>query len=58
MIHVHTPPFVGNPGALETAVGILTDEELAEGFPIAKDIFVPDFPMEEVERKVMGSEYR
>lgn len=58
MIHVHTPPFVGNPGALETAAGIVTDRELADGFPIARDIFTEDFPMEEIERRVMGSEYR
>lgn len=58
MIHVHTPPFVGNPGAQDTAVGILSEEEVANGFPIAKDIFTHDFPMDDIERKAMGDEYK
>ena len=57
MIHVHTPPFVGNPGAQDTAVGMLTAAEIADGFPIAKDIFTEDFPMDEIEKRVMGSAY-
>jgi hypothetical protein len=55
---VHTPPFVGNPGARDTAVGILSEEEVANGFPVAKDVFTHDFPMDEIERKVMGDEYK
>lgn len=56
MIHVHTPPFIGNEGAAEMAVGMVTDEERRRGFPIAKDIFDHGFPTEEVERAVMGNE--
>lgn len=55
MLHVHTPPFIGNPGAAEMAVGIVTPEEAKQGYPIAKDIFDHDFPMDEVERAVMGA---
>jgi mannose-6-phosphate isomerase-like protein (cupin superfamily) len=54
MIHVHTPPFIGNPGAANTAVGMLTAAEIQNGFQVAKDIFDDNFPMDEVERSVMG----
>ena len=54
MLHVHTPPFIGNPKAKDMAVGILTNEEIKNGFPIAKDIFDHNFPVEEVERAVLG----
>lgn len=56
MLHVHTPPFVGNPKAQDMAVAMVTDEEAKKGFPIAKDIFDHDFPMEEVERRYLGKE--
>ena len=55
MLHVHTPPFIGNPGAANMAVGMLTAEEAKKGFAIAKDIFDHDFPMEEVEREAMAA---
>lgn len=56
MVHVHTPPFVGNPGASEMAVAALFAGERVGEFPIAKDIFDPDFPTEEVERKYFAAE--
>jgi quercetin dioxygenase-like cupin family protein len=52
MIHVHTPPYVGNPGAKNTARSILFKGEEPGSFPVAKDIFDREFPMEEIERRV------
>jgi len=54
MIHVHTPPFIGNPGAANTAVGMLTAAEAQSGFQVAKDIFDDNYPLDEVEQSVMG----
>lgn len=54
MVHVHTPPFIGNEGAADTAVGMLTDAEVTKGHPIAKDIFDHTLDTEAVERAVMG----
>jgi mannose-6-phosphate isomerase-like protein (cupin superfamily) len=51
MIHVHTPPFVGNPKAADSALAALFPGERKGEFPIAKDIFDPDFPTDEVERQ-------
>jgi mannose-6-phosphate isomerase-like protein (cupin superfamily) len=55
MMHVHTPPFVGNPKAADTAVAALFDGERKGEFPIAKDIFDHDFPTTEVEREYFES---
>lgn len=57
MLHVHTPPFIGNPGAADMAVGMVTDEEKKKGYAVAKDIFDHDFPMDEVEKAVLGASY-
>ncbi len=55
MVHIHTPPFIGNPGAADTAVGMLTEAEVRNGFPIAKDVFDHELDTEAVERRVMGA---
>jgi len=54
MIHVHTPPFIGNPGAELVAAGMLTAEEALKGVAAARDIFDHDFPMDEIEKRVIG----
>lgn len=55
MIHVHTPPFVGNPGAQDKAVAMITEAEKAKGFPIARDIFDHELPTAEIERRVLAA---
>jgi len=55
MIHVHTPPFIGNEGAQGTAVGMLWEGEELGKFPIARDIFDHGFPTAEVEKRVFAA---
>ncbi|HEY4069886.1 MAG TPA: cupin domain-containing protein [Burkholderiaceae bacterium] len=56
MMHVHTPPFVGNAGAADTAFAALFGGERKGEFPIAKDIFDHDFPTDGVEKAYFAAE--
>jgi quercetin dioxygenase-like cupin family protein len=55
LVHIHTPPYIGNPGVANTAKGALFPSEKTQDFPTARDVFSEDIDTESIERKFFDS---
>jgi len=55
LLETHTPPLVGDPGVIETAVALIGDNESRDGIVAVPSEWPNDFDQGTVERKVMGN---
>lgn len=56
MIEMHTPSLVGDPGVLDTAVPLLTEEEKADGFSSVPSEYLLDFDPAPYEARILPKE--
>ncbi|MEC7761281.1 MAG: cupin domain-containing protein [Pseudomonadota bacterium] len=55
ILEVHTPSLIGDPGVLDHAVSLLTEEEKAEGFSSCGNEFLDEFDPAPIEKKLLGT---
>jgi quercetin dioxygenase-like cupin family protein len=54
LLETHYPPLTGDPGVLETAVGLLSDEELQARVPRVASVWPNGIDQVSLERRTMG----
>ena len=54
LLETHTPPLIGDPGVMDTAVGLIEEEESRAGIIAVPSEWPTAFDQEAVERKLMG----
>jgi hypothetical protein len=53
-LETHTPPLIGDPGVIDTAVALIGESESREGIDAIPSQWPAGFDQAAVERKVMG----
>jgi mannose-6-phosphate isomerase-like protein (cupin superfamily) len=54
LLETHTPPLIGDPGVIDTAVALIRENESREGIDAIPSQWPADFDQAAVERKVMS----
>ncbi len=55
LLETHTPPLIGDPGVIDTAMALIGDGEARDGIVAVRSNWPTDFNRDAVERKVMNA---
>ena len=55
LLETHTPPLIGDPGVIDTAMALIGEGEGRDGIVAVRSNWPTDFDRDAVERKVMNA---